>query len=828
MRASCFPALLLLLPGLASAQTSGIALPGAVARDVNVGLTSAALVEDVTALHVNPAGLTFARGPQLQYFHESNTAHDWTGNAIYAGASAFGAVGLAVGHQWLGGTGVTAFRQTSVGLSLGSPSLSIGASLDVYSGNETFGGLTSFDVGLAGRPLPFLSYGLTFRDLGSPERSGTVFHSRVDAAVGVRPFPDWDGVVAIDYLAALRTLEDARLTYTLQAPVIPGVTLGAGVTHGVLPGRPVQAQASVTLDARALGATYAPGLTSDGFDHVLGVRVGGQAYPGVSLSDGVVALFRLSELTAKDTSLGALVGLGSDVDPYLKLLRTLELAERDPQLRGVVIEVDGSADLGLGRAMELHQALRRLRQRGKTVVARILRADDTAYLVASAADRIWAAPEATLTINGLSASITLLGGAMDKLGVRWDVARQGAFKTAPEQLTRSEPSEAQRETINALLDSESRQLVTRIAEARGRTLAQVHAALAEGLLTPRRAVEVGLVDALKSGKELDRGLDELMPGAVYRPDYQPLQHRRPYWGIPPRIAVIPILGNITGGESAEDPLGLQRSAGAATVIRAIQRASGDPGVRAIVLRIDSPGGDALASDLIYRAVLEAREHKPVIASMGDVAASGGYYAAMGADEIHALPTTVTGSIGVFLVKPAVKDLGEKLQIHRETLKRAPLADLLDVWSSWSPEAQLAAQRWVDAFYDDFITEVSKRRKLGKDAVHAVAQGRVWSGEAALSHRLVDQLGDLSTAVAAARRRAKLSPSTRVQLEIHGEVGGLFNPVPGMPDVLHASIPRPASPLPAGLTSLVRELGASAVELEMSGLQARLPFTLEVR
>jgi protease-4 len=305
-----------------------------------------------------------------------------------------------------------------------------------------------------------------------------------------------------------------------------------------------------------------------------------------------------------------------------------------------------------------------------------------------------------------------------------------------------------------------------------------------------------------------------------------------HWGEHKRIALIPVLGEISGGKSREGPFSAGEISGAETVVRALKRAEEDPQVAAIVLRVDSPGGDGLAADLMYRAVLEAKKKKPVVASMGDLAASGGYYASMGADEVFASPTTLTGSIGVFAVKPAVHDLASKLGLTFETIKTAPLADILGQVQPWTKEEQAAAQRWVDSFYDDFITEVSRSRRLSKEQVDAIARGRVWSGEDAKARGLVDSLGGLLEAIDSARRRAGLVGE--VDLEVFGEAHGLLSGPGGEAEVavegvltgLLGSAPARAQ-LPPPLKALAAELGVQAELLYEPGVKAMMPFMLKV-
>jgi protease-4 len=289
-----------------------------------------------------------------------------------------------------------------------------------------------------------------------------------------------------------------------------------------------------------------------------------------------------------------------------------------------------------------------------------------------------------------------------------------------------------------------------------------------------------------------------------------------------------VLGTISGGSNLPSPLGGELVAGAQSFLTAMASAAADPGVVAIVVRVDSGGGDGLASDLMYRAVLDAAKKKPVVASMGDTAASGGYYVAMGADEIVASPTTLTGSIGVFFAKPAVKELAEKLGVNQVAIQRGKLAGIADLYEPWSPEQRAAAQGWVDEFYDGFITEVAARRHLSKEAVDAVARGRVWSGEDAKARGLVDTLGGLGDAVEAARRRAGVGDEG-LEVEVVKSSGGLLASMgsAALPEGLLAT-PVAAPALAPALEALARELGPAAYLLQAPRLQARMEWSLEIK
>ncbi len=822
-------ALLLLLPAVTLAQTNAIIRPLVGSRGVTLPPESTAIVDEASALSINPGGLRFVDGPQLLFVHERNRLRDQVGTGLFAGASLLRFAGVGFGMEWLRNRTEPDYRRTSFGFSLGTDTLAVGATHHAFSSSESFAieDLSSWDIGLSARPWREFSYSVVARDINQPEQGIYRLTRSFDVGVGVRPFGE-QYTLGVDYLFRSGGLDEGRLTYALKAEVRKGLILGAGVSHGLRSGQEAVFQLSATLNTSHFGVTYAAGGTNDGFDHVLAARLSSDTWSSLAVSSGVVAMLDLNDRLSGGTSLALSLLGGSADDPYLELMRFLDLATRDPQLRGVVLKVQGMPGLEWGRAEELRQAVLRLRGAGKKVMAVLLSCGDRDYLVASAADQIYALPSSYLLLNGLSARVISLGGTMEKLGVAWDVARVGEYKTAPEQLTRQDMSPAQRETVSALLDTEVAWYEETVTRLRRLPAGGLRAVWAVGLVPARKAQELGLVDGILAlQSDLEQKVRELVPGADYSPSYSPRAERETRWGSRRRIAIVPVLGAISGGKSREDPLGGSRIAGAETVVLALKRAQEDPSVVAIVLRVDSGGGDVLASDLMYRAVLEAKKHKPIIATMGDVAASGGYYVAMGADEVFAHPTTITGSIGVFYLKPALKGLlGDKLGATRESLPRAPLADVADPWRPWSSEEQAAAQAWVNSTYDDFITYVAQARKMEKEKVDAIARGRVWSGKDAHSRGLIDKMGGLVEAVEAARSRAKIEPSEDLDLRVYGEPRGLFSSLGGEPSVMNELLPPARPALPPGVQALMREAGLTEGWLE-PGLKAALPFTLTI-
>jgi protease-4 len=815
------PLALLCCAGTALAQTASLSSADA-SRGLSLPPTSVATVEDATSLSINPAALSRAGGPQLFYGHEESGSRDTSADALWAGASAAGLVGAGVTAQWTRSPSAPDVRRVGLGLSLGGPSFSAGASWNHLRSpfSPELSGLQAWDLGVAARPARQLALGAVLRNANAPSRGEERLSRELLAGVAVRPLGDRLTFAVDGAWRAGTPLQEAQLSYLVQGEPVQGLVLGAGLAHGLGGAVPLCAQLSATLHFGHLGVGYALGTSSGKLSHTVLARASVPAWPALAENGNRLAVLELrSLLSGRASTVGALLG-ERPADPWLTLHRTLAAAERDPTLSGLVLKVDRLPDLGMAKAQELREWVLRLRAAGKKVVAVLISAADPEYLVASAADSVVAVPEAVLELNGFAANVTLLGGAMERLGVKWEVARVGEYKTAPEQLTRDTLSPAARETLDATLDVVARTWTEQVAASRRVPVARLAEAWSEGLVLPRRAKELGLVDALVDAPALEAHVQSLLPGA--RAGWHPPHVRERRWGERPRVVVVPILGTISGGRSRADPLGLERTAGADTVVRAVERAAKDPGVAAIVLRVDSGGGDALASDLMYRAVVEARKHKPVVASMGDVAASGGYYAAMAADEVLASPTTVTGSIGIFLLKPALDGLAEKAGVRTESLQRGPQANLLSPWHAWNDAERAAAQRWVDGFYDDFISLVSTQRKMEKAAVDRVARGRVWAGEAARAHGLVDRMGGLWDAVTSARRRARLPDSEEVELEFAGESGG------GLEGVLADAA---ASALPGEVgaaAAAARELGVVPGVLFSPGLKALSPVTRPLR
>ncbi len=824
------PLLVVLVASTALAQTA--ALTGA---DPSRGTTmlpgSSAWADEATSMVYNPAGLGRSGRFNAWYVHERSNIRPQDNDGLWFSTGIGDLVGLGISFQWLRpGTGLGLNRaKTSLAFSFGPEAFSIGSTVNFFSSaNEHW--VTTLDLGIQSRPLRWLSFGLFVRNLNAPRATlfglSTFFPREWTIGIGFRPFGE-RLTVGVDW-AVMETIpvNRSRLQYTLQAKVITGLRVLGGFSHGFTGSEPVFFQAGLGVDLENIGYTQGFAYGANATDWSFNARFSYDKYQSIVPAQKI-AVVSLSDLgsSGSGTSVGGLLGLATE-DRYLRFMRFLERSAKDPELKGIVLKVEGSG-LGLARSDEVRSAILKLRAAGKKVYAYVLSASDPEYLMISSCDAIYAAPEAMILVDGLRSSVTFFGGTAKRFGIEVDVARVGAYKNFPDQFTRQDMSDQQRETINAYLDTNVKTIAARIKESRGIQPDAWQAGLDEGLKAPKRAVELHQLDAVLTPAQFDELIQQQIPGARVAREYRPFDTRDERWGTQKSIAVIPVLGNISGGKNGTTPLTGDVVAGATSFIEALNEAAEDTNVMAIVVRVDSGGGDGLASDLMYRAVLEAKKKKPVIASMGDVAASGGYYVAMGADEIVASQTTLTGSIGVFFAKPAIKKLAEDFGATQISIQRGKLAGITDTFDPWTPEQRTAAQKWIDDFYDSFITEVASSRKMSKDAVDKVARGRVWSGEDAKERGLVDHLGGLMDAIA--RAKEKSGAKEELAIEIYQSAPGLI------PSLIGAAAPNalleaevPQQKLPPGLQSLAEQLGSASWLLESPRIQARLEYEVQVK
>ena len=454
--------------------------------------------------------------------------------------------------------------------------------------------------------------------------------------------------------------------------------------------------------------------------------------------------------------------LGEAERPFAGLLTTLALAERDDRLRNVVVVIR-PLQIGWGKAEEIRAALGRLRTAGRNTIAYLDMSSLSAnleYFIASAADEVYLTPAGSAPVIGLAANYFFLGGLWEKLGVSFDIGKAGKYKSAVESLTAEEMSSASKEMANALLDSISDLFIESIMQGRNKTREEALAIIDRGPMMEAGLRETGLVDRVEYLDAVLSGLDAPVVEAL---DYASVTPEALGFSPVASVALIYGTGNVVQGWASQAPARGPVFA-SRTASQAIHNAAIDPSIDAIILRIDSPGGSALASEQIWRSVEKARdEGKPIIASFSDVAASGGYYAAVGADEIVSNAGAYTGSIGVFAVRPVLGPALAEIGIDSQSLIRGRHANILATSEPLSEEGRARLQSVVLEIYRVFTTRVSNGRELPLERVDEIAQGRVWTGAQAYEIGLVDRLGGLHEALAAVREKLDLDPKADVAL-----------------------------------------------------------------
>ena len=465
--------------------------------------------------------------------------------------------------------------------------------------------------------------------------------------------------------------------------------------------------------------------------------------------------------------------VGRDATTLRSLVESLRKAKRDARIAAVVLRPSMLQLPFWGKVQELRDAITDFRQSGKPVIAYLEYGGDREYYLASAADQVFLLPTSPLDLTGIASYEVFLRGALDKLGAYPDFLQIGAYKTAANQLTQRGFTEAHREMVESLNRDLYDQLVGGIANARRKSVQEVRTLLDEGPFTPETAHRAGLVDGLAYYDQLDDRVAALKSQdddkrVIEASVYQQVSPRDV--GIRPtsRIAVLNASGIITSGKSAYDPVN-GPVVGSDTLVEQIQRIRDDDSIRAIVLRVDSPGGSSVASDVIWRELMitrDAKPSRPLIASMSDLAASGGYYISMPAQAIVAQPGTLTGSIGIFGGKIAIGGTMEKLGVGTATVRSGRNADMNSPFAPFTPEQRDRLMDYMKAFYDGFVQKAAASRQTTPAMIDAVAQGRVWTGQQARQHGLVDALGGLDTAVALAKERAGIPADEDVELVVY--------------------------------------------------------------
>ncbi len=630
------------------------------------------------------------------------------------------------------------------------------------------GEIHTFDLGLTVHPVNHLALSFTVSNVNAPD----VEHStderaprHFDVGLTIRPLGNdrlsLGGELAYLYSEGFRRTD---VTALLSVMIVDGITIrGRFGAEGI---RDDDYETGYFID----GA-----LVLDLPNFGVGFSMHGQVHPEDKAAyQGTTWSARFSGDEAPSITLprvlratrAALVDIPKRFNTYTMTSFTelVERIEHDRSVDMLVLRPDPGT-MSLAHAQEVRRLIHRLQASDRSVVCYLKEATGPVYLACAAADHVWINPAGGVRLAGISSTRLYFRNLFDKIGVQADIVRIGEYKSAPEMFTRSGPSQASHEQMGRYLDSVYDHLLADLADDRELgDPASVRNLVEQGPFVAKEALSAGLVDKIVPADLFGEELKSLVGGAfLLDDDYgsDRLRHRR--YLDAPAVAVVHIDGDLIDGESVEIPfLGIKMS-GAKTLSKILQDVREDRQIQAVVLRIDSPGGSALASDIIWREVMALRKIKPVIASMGGTAASGAYYVASAADEIFAEANTLTGSIGIYYGKADLSGLMEKIGVDAATFKRGAHSDAESWTRPYTPEERKRLKIQISSYYDMFRDRVVEGRGRGfnREIVDRLGRGRIWSGLDARYHLLVDRIGGYSNALNRARVLGRIPNDIRV-------------------------------------------------------------------
>lgn len=554
----------------------------------------------------------------------------------------------------------------------------------------------------------------------------------------------------------------------------------------------------------------------------------GSADDGVNVKDNSILEIRFTEpiydYLGKNTDdpFGDLFSEGQGLD---EILHTIAIAKTDPKIKGISL-VTSFAQSGMAQTQEIRRALNDFKSEGKFVLAHADFYSQKDYWLASVADKIYLNPEGGMEFKGLLSEVLYYKDLQEKSGIKMEVIRHGKYKSAVEPFLSDTMSDENRQQIKELITSLWSNMLDEISASRKLSKVDLNKiADTLGARLPEYAVQSGLIDGILFHDEYEKILKEKMGVAdgaklnsIALKEYGKVAKTKKLQSGTERIAVVYAQGEILYGEGSKEIIGQ------GVINRALQKVRDDDKIKAVVLRVNSPGGSSLVSDIIWREVELTRQKKPVVVSFGDVAASGGYYIAAAADRIVAEPTTITGSIGVFGTIPNISALGEDIGINAEQVGTNANSMDYSIFEPMSESFRNQIEESIEKTYETFVGRVAEGRKRSFDEIDAIAQGRVWSGVDAQKNGLVDELGGIGKALKIAAELAEISDySVRKYPRYKSDFELLMEDLSSAKTKLMASM-------------IKEEIGLEAYETlqnlkkmtENQGIQARMPYELNIK
>ena len=487
----------------------------------------------------------------------------------------------------------------------------------------------------------------------------------------------------------------------------------------------------------------------------------------VTISDRSTLIFKLEDDVPEKAAPEIPIPFFEEQSPptVLQVWETFRKAAADSRIKAVILEPRGLST-GWARLQEIREDILNFKKSGKPIVTFLRGPGAREYYLASATDQIFMLPDETLDLKGLRVEAVYLKNTLDKLGVKMDVVHAGKYKDAGDMFTQTGMTPETREVLNDILDHYYGNLVDTIAEGRKKKPEEVRAIIDRGPFMGQEAKANGLVDVLGYYDQVthyvEKKLNQSDLNRVSSKSYIKVPASSVGLGGTRRIALVVGEGEITRG-SGGNSLGEDQGITASGLTKVLKQVQNDGSISGVILRVNSPGGDGVASDEILEQAKDLSKTKPLVISMSDLAASGGYFISMTGDPIVAYPNTLTGSIGVIFAKPNLHGLYDKIGVNKQVLMRGQFAALDSDYEPLTPDEQQKLRQQIDEFYHVFVSRVADGRKRSYDQIEPLAQGRVWLGEEAQRNGLVDQLGGLDRAIEMVKKRAHIPAGENVSI-----------------------------------------------------------------
>ncbi len=793
---------------------------------------------DSTSMVQNPANIAFMPGPELRYagYFLGDASEDPTGGHAFAFALPFGFIPVSTGLRF---DMVTPSRPSSNdmfgskidyqwltwAIALGTDTAALGFSFQrSFSSSDLAAGYGTWNAGLTLRPTDYFGMAGVIARVDAPTSQG---FGDTDCGVGqCRLGTEYQlaGVIRplgsdLFELGAEGNFVDEQGGYWIPRFTadlgIPGLGRIRGDVAWADPGElvgesswvastalVVQGNARSGSGELTLGTRYGSGLGDTAEDRVwenIHVEVAAKSFREPRATDNFPYALRVR------------IEQTPSVREHTALLRNLwAMASEEPSLKGILLELRAKPASSLAHLEELQDALFHLRAKGKYVLCHIEAGDGASlFLCGGAADKTLLNPAGNIRYQGLKSQSFYIKGLLDKLGIQADFVRIGKHKSAPEMFVRKRGSKTAVDDRTDLLQQVELELSSSIATGRHMSVEALREKVANGPFSAAEAKTANLVDGFAFDDMLQKELEKAT-GSPLVLEGSPRGKTRPSrFGPARRVAIVYVEGDMVDGRSTVFPFVGIRTAGSYTIAESLQQVRKDPSIAAVVLRVETGGGSAMAADVIWREVQLTAAEKPVVVSMGSAAASGGYYISSPGSYVYANPLSITGSIGIFFGKVDVSGLLRKIGVNVETLKTTDRADADAIFRPFSDEERHALSGKIEQSYGLFLRRVADGRSLTTAEVDAVGRGRVWTGRQAKEHRLVDDIGGLRQALAKARVMGGI-PDDAPIIELPVPQMSLLGRLLGIEGIKSELSAKSTPPLPGELLDLVRGVAPYAL------------------